>query len=175
MLAGEPCGKRGIELLCICNSYMCLRQPAFHCCCHQESSSAQWCCCICTLVILFFLYASDSISTLWPHFSCIPMRTAIDCIPEHYRQKQNSNSTLHDYLPHFLLSNKHQKDLCKKVWLKLVSTIYVAMVIQTLWQLWSLGPYSWKPSNHNIEYGLLCVVGNLLSIILLQRVHFIRM
>ena len=33
MHAGEPCGKRGIEQLCICNSYMCLCQSAAHCCC----------------------------------------------------------------------------------------------------------------------------------------------
>ena len=44
--AGEPCGKRGIELLCICtDSYVCLRQTTSCHCCIQKSRSAQWCHC----------------------------------------------------------------------------------------------------------------------------------
>ena len=35
--------RRGIELLCICTSYVCLRQSASRRCCLQESCFAHWC------------------------------------------------------------------------------------------------------------------------------------
>ena len=63
MHEGEPHWKRGIELVCICNSYMCLRRSASCCCCLQESSSVRHCCSTLTLVNLLFS-ASYFISTL---------------------------------------------------------------------------------------------------------------
>ena len=59
MHEGEPHRKRGIELVCICNSYVC---PASCCCCLQESSSVRHCCSTLTLVNL--LSASYFISIL---------------------------------------------------------------------------------------------------------------
>ena len=49
----EPHGKRGIELVCICNSYVC---PASCCCCLQKSSSVRQCCSTLTLVNLSASY-----------------------------------------------------------------------------------------------------------------------
>ena len=92
---------------------------AFGHCCPWESSSARRCGCICTLVNLLLLSTSTStrqttaLCILLDFYfvimhayccSCIPMHATVDCISEHYRQNWNSNPTLHDYLPSFLLA-----------------------------------------------------------------------
>ena len=147
--AGEPCGKRGIELLCICtDSYVCLRRTTSCHCCIQKSRSAQWCrcthrltmiqvqlhrrrqqqseadqckhkwCCAYTIGVSQPLVVAASrtmvslpwlisSSSLHPTTSRSCMRTAVDCIPECYRQKPRFDPTLHDYLPHFPLGNNN--------------------------------------------------------------------
>ena len=145
MHAGEPRGKWGIELFCICNSYVCQCRSASCHCCLQESSSAQQCHCWmhqrweadqsrydwgCAYVSQPLVAASgnhplvDGVAALVPWlisssslnptsflhrdhalYSCISMHAAVDCIPESYRQNQDSNPTLHNYLLCFPLSN----------------------------------------------------------------------
>ena len=101
MQAGEPCGKQGIKLLWICNSYVCLRrrQPLIVTASRSPSSTQQFHC-TSTLVNLFLLSVSDSISTIIMHACCY------SCIPEHYRQNRDLKPTLHIYLPCFLLGNQ---------------------------------------------------------------------
>ena len=53
--AGEPRGKRGIEQLCIHNSYVCLRWSASCLCCLQESPFAQWRLCTHRVTIIWVL------------------------------------------------------------------------------------------------------------------------
>lgn len=58
----EPHFQRGIELLYICNSYMCLHLSASRHCCLQKSPSAQQCM---LYLISFSDYLCDHFFTVW--------------------------------------------------------------------------------------------------------------
>jgi len=90
----KPCGNQGIELLSICNS---VYVSQVSCCCLWKSmlngvtALVPW--------LISSLHPPSFLRTLWSH-----THTAVNCIPECYRQNQDSNPTLHTCLSHFPLS-----------------------------------------------------------------------